>query len=263
MVRNSLDSGCAFKDQTAAVAHIAEQLEFDLYAKDDSSALVLLLDQNNRIQWRDDDYRAQGEHLKPLERKLKTLLGQADEIASFKQAPPLLTVGDMAPDFAINESSLLSDHADRVKLITFYPAAFSGTLDTSTCMMCCSLQLTQLATSEGLTEFGRYNAISTNVAPDAETPDALRIGITSSNNGMLEQWQQTLRATALTMVNDPDYAIAQRYNSFDAEAGYNRRTVFIIDRKGVIRYINTNYSSADLPEINRALREAQSDPAET
>lgn len=47
------------------------------------------------------------------------------------------------------------------------------------------------------------------------------------------------------LLSDHFHEVGRLYNSYDAERGFNKRTVFVIDKKGRIAYKNMNYSVAD------------------
>ena len=96
------------------------------------SSILFLVDQNNKILMRDNDYRAQGEHLKPLERLVKRA-SKIEELNVDFTKNVTLKVGDKAPDFilkgpnyATNSTEKLLDDQSNFKVLTFYPAAFSG-----------------------------------------------------------------------------------------------------------------------------------------
>jgi alkyl hydroperoxide reductase subunit AhpC len=231
---------------------LVKQLGISFPKNDDAGASVFLVDQDHKIQWRDDDYQAQGEHLKPLERKIKSIFTVADPLAAFEKPIKPLSIGDLAPDFTVDANTKLSDFRNKTTLVTFYPAAFSGTLKTSGgCMMCCSAQIMSLASSEGISEFSS----SIRFADEQEGKFPVeRLAITSSTPKLLEVWQETLRAgQQVRFVNDLDYSAAQAYSSYDHEKGYNRRTVFIVDHQGKIAFIDWDYTLEDAEIVKTAL----------
>lgn len=197
---------------------------------------VLLLDSNNNIAFIDESYRSQGEHLKPLENKLKELNGIYKKVdVSPKQKP--LKVGDDAPDFRVNEKQKLSDLRGNVVLISFYPAAFSGTLPippirmpngainitfSQESLMSCSLQLGSLDT----TKFKK---------------DPKRIVISSSTNSLLIEWRKVLTTKNIEHTNDADYSISTKYLSYNP-SGYNNRVSVIINQQGKIAYVDNDFS---------------------
>jgi peroxiredoxin len=220
---------------------------------ENTAASLFLLDDKNIIQWRDDDYQAQGEHLKPLERKIKSLLGTSDPVAKMPSTSKPLEVGEFAPNVKIGDHQRLSDLKGKTVLMTFYPAAFSGTLSTgmSSCAMCCSVQIISLAESHGLSEFTSGGKFLMSTLDKSQVE---RLAITSATPVLLTQWAATLKTgDTMRFVNDPDYAIAQAYASYDHDKGYNRRTVFIVDKQGKIAFIDWDYTREDTAIVQKAL----------
>lgn len=256
-----------------ALNRIAEATGTTLPRADGADATVLLLDNDDTVRWRDDAYRAQGEHLKPLEAAVKSLVGRPDGLAPAPEAPPL-RVGDAAPDFPISipsasrmlpvgggaddgPASRLSALRGKVVLISFYPAAFSGTLPT--------VEATPQATAEAALARHRQRMMSCALqldeldvlAPDAALKgDVVKLAVSASTPGLLAGWRRTLRSRDLHYVNDPDYAIARRYGSYDAAAGYNLRKVFIVDREGRIVFVDEDYAPGDAQAVADALAAA-------
>lgn len=276
-----LDSDCAPATDPQALAAIARETGVALPLADDSDATVLLLDRDGTLRWRDTAYRAQGEHLKPLEKAMKAMLGVPDAVAAaggaMAESVADPRVGDMAPDFEIplppptgSLDALLAERAPRpaktvplsslrgkVVLLTFYPAAFSGTLptvqgsvadridaerkETLRRMMSCSIQIDQLdKVSQG----------------DFAKDDIVKLAVSASTPQLLDSWRRLLGTTDMRYVNDPDYAIAQRYGSYDAATGYDLRKVFVIGRDGRIAYVDDDYGTGDGDAVQAALARA-------
>lgn len=47
------------------------------------------------------------------------------------------------------------------------------------------------------------------------------------------------------LLSDHDHSVAKKYESYNQERGYNKRTVFVIDKQGKIAYIDWKYGVAD------------------
>ena len=257
-----------------ALARIAQATGVSLPRADRADATVLLIDSDGVVRWRDDGFRAQGEHLKPLEAAVKSLLGVADSIAPAPAEDPP-EVGDVAPDFAIDMpqtppwaargrgsrapvgDTRLSALRGKVVVLSFYPAAFSGTLpliegDAEEIalaardrerrrMMSCAIQLDELDM----------------LAPDhALLGDVVKLAVSASTPELLDAWRRTLRTRDLHYVNDADYGIARRYGSYDAKAGYNLRKVFVIDGAGRVAYVDDDYEPGDAGALAEAVAKA-------
>ncbi|HEY1136058.1 MAG TPA: redoxin family protein [Xanthomonadaceae bacterium] len=265
---------CAPATSPDALSRIAQATGVQVPRADRADATVLLIDKDGVVRWRDDAFRAQGEHLKPLEAAVKSLLGVVDTVApaSAEAAPD---VGDAAPDFVIDmpqtppwarrdggsrtpaEDTRLSALRGKVVVLSFYPAAFSGTLpliegDAEEIalaardrerrrMMSCALQLDELDA----------------LAPDyALLGDVVKLAVTASTPELLDAWRRTLRTKDLHYLNDADYGIARRYGSYDAKAGYNLRKVFVIDAAGRVAYVDDDYRPGDAGALSAAVAKA-------
>ncbi|MBL8263916.1 MAG: redoxin family protein [Xanthomonadaceae bacterium] len=265
---------CMPSKSPEALARIAQATGVELPKSDRADATVLLVDKDGIVRWRDDAFRAQGEHLKPLEAAVKSLLGVADTVAPAPAEDPP-EVGDAAPDFVIDmpqtppwarrgggsrvpaEDTRLSALRGKVVVLSFYPAAFSGTLpliegDAEEIavaardrerkrMMSCAIQLDELDA----------------LAPDhALLGDVVKLAVSASTPELLDAWRRTLRTRDLHYVNDADYGIARRYGSYDAKAGYNLRKVFVIDGAGRVAYVDEDYRPGDAGALSEAIARA-------
>lgn len=212
-----------------------------------ADSTVVLLDSNNKIALIDKNYRSQGEHLKPLENKLKELNGIKVKVSANAKIKEL-KVGDIAPDFQINETQKLSNLRGKVVLISFYPAAFSGVLPkpinlsllskpalvvSDKDLMSCAIQIKDL-------DF------------KLPTEEAKRIVISSSTNPILFNWEKALNTENIIYANDADYSTSLKYGSYNPN-GYNNRVSVIIDRKGKIAYIDKSFEAKDEEILNKKL----------
>ncbi|GHA72600.1 hypothetical protein GCM10009007_12010 [Formosimonas limnophila] len=166
-------------------------------------------------------------------------------------------VGDPAPDFTLENGRRLSDLKGKTVLITFYPAAFSGIIPTADpisneaaktaletkqrSMMMCSMQLTSLDETP---------STSTHTI----APTIVKLAISSAAPKLLNEWKNLLKT------HDIDYSISQRYGSYDAAQGYNKRAVFIIDKKGKVAFVDDDYTMDDTEKIKQVLRTIDKQP---
>ncbi len=223
---------------------------------------VVLVDKSGTIAYIDDAYRSQGEHLKPLENKLKDLNGIRRNVPGPNANKPL-KVGDTAPDFRVNDKEKLSDLRGYVVLVSFYPAAFSGiiprryqsgdeaslsTLSHSGLrvsdleLMTCALQISSLDKKPKLDK------------PRKPGNEARLIAVSSSTPLLLMSWKGLLGTNNIEYANDPDYAVSTSYSAYNP-LGYNNRVSVIIDRKGKVAHIDTDYSIEDEAVLNRKIEE--------
>lgn len=122
-------------------------------------------------------------------------------------------VGDLAPDFELpgtgGRSYRLSDHRGRVVVVVFYPGD-----DTPVCTR-------QLSAYEaGLADFERLGA------------DVLAI---SSQDVASHESFAAKRGLGMPLLADVDKSVARAYGVL-GPLGFLRRSVFVVDASGVIRY---------------------------
>ena len=254
---------CEAISSQAAVEKLSHLVGVLLPKTNQSDATVLLLDKQNIVRWRADDYHAQGERLKPLEKTIKALLGQPDPIAPNANTQKRPNIGDIAPDFALGNDQHLSDLRGKTVLVTFYPAAFSGIIPTAKpitseaakttleakqrSMMMCSIQLTSLDAP----------ASTPNNVTD---PHIIKLAISSAQPALLREWKNLLNTHDMNYISDIDYSISQQYGSYDATHGYNQRTVFIINKAGKIAFVDDNYTIDDADTVQEALKTISTQP---
>jgi peroxiredoxin Q/BCP len=53
------------------------------------------------------------------------------------------------------------------------------------------------------------------------------------------------------LVSDHSHRIARMYASYNEETGFDRRTVYVIDKEGKIAYIDPKYSSRDMSSFEK------------
>jgi peroxiredoxin len=254
------------------------------YGKNDNSTVVLL-DSNEKIALVDTAYRAQGEHLKPLESKLKALNG-IDATVSTAPASKPLKVGDIAPNFLVHGGQTLRDLRGKVVLVSFYPAAFSGSFPkpydvapaeagkraseqtASTPAGISAAPLPQGVTKTASGSYiidGRsvdmksliscsYQILELDKQPADPIKTAKRILVSSSTPPLLEQWRSALNTSNIIYANDPDYWISKQYLSYNP-AGYNNRVSVIVDQTGKIAYIDDSFDTPDEPVIEGKIKE--------
>lgn len=219
-----------------------------------ADSTVVLLDSGYIISLIDNNYRAQGEHLKPLENKLKALNDlQRKVIAASPQKE--LKIGDIAPDFQINEHQKLSDLRGKVVLLSFYPAAFSGILPKSN-------NLSLFTSSISIPTVSGDDLMACTIQIDAldvkrrslKKEEAKRIVISSSTDSILSNWQRVLGTQNIIYANDADYSTSVKYMSYNPN-GYNNRVSVIVDRRGKIAYIDKSFEANDQTIINAKLDE--------
>jgi peroxiredoxin len=137
-----------------------------------------------------------------------------------------LNVGDRAPDFSLPyatkdtlvDALKLSDVIGRNNIIlAFYPADWSGGCTKEMCTM--------------RDNFGTLSELGATV-----------YGISGDYIYSHREWAKH-HNLQFALLSDHDHSIAKTYSSYNATTGMNLRTVYVIDRKGGIAYIDLAYKS--------------------
>jgi peroxiredoxin Q/BCP len=129
-------------------------------------------------------------------------------------------VGDLAPDFTLpgtgGRDYTLSEYRGRAVVLAFYPGDYTPV---------CTVQLRSY--SEGMESFERLGAQVLAVSPQD----------VASHEGFA-------RAEGLRMplLADTDRKVAERYGIL-GPLGFYRRSVFVVDAEGVIRFARRSLSS--------------------
>jgi len=223
------------------------------------SSTLFLLDENNNILFKDIDYRAQGEHLKPLEKYIKEHLN-INKVENKNVKYKKLKVGDKAPDIFLKEKlnnfkkdsisiknklSILEDTTS-LKEITFYPATFSGKFPVYS-------KKQQKDRDNRMSCFRQIGSFDCNPDDSYELRKNIKTYVVSSSTDqLLSLWETALETRCINYLNDEDYTISKTYNAYNSK-GYNNRVTYLIDKKGIIKYIDYDYTIED----KKALKEAK------
>lgn len=140
-----------------------------------------------------------------------------------------LRVGDPAPDFGLPFATRDSIAPDKLTLssfkgrsnvvLAFYPADWSGGCTKEVCTL--------------RDNFAALGAL-----------DAEIIGISGDYTYSHHEWAKH-HELPFRLASDHDHAVAKRYASYNETTGYNRRTVYVIDKVGRIAYVDLAYSARD------------------
>lgn len=146
--------------------------------------------------------------------------------ASPQDAPK---VGDPAPGFSLPYATRDSVAKDTLALssmvgkrnivLAFYPADWSGGCTKEVCTL--------------RDNFSSLGAVNADV-----------IGISGDYPFSHYEWAKH-HNLPFRLASDHDHSVAKRYGSFNPAYGYNRRTVFVIDKQGRIAYEDLAYSARD------------------
>ena len=144
-----------------------------------------------------------------------------------------LTVGDKAPDFEVIDNDLV-----QVKFASFPPKvriiASVPSLDTPVCD----------------TETRRFNAEAARLAPDVEV-----LTISMDLPFAQTRWCGAAGATNVRTLSDHrDASFGTSYGVLIKELRLLARAVFVVDRAGIVRYVEVVEEIADEPDYEAALR---------
>jgi glutaredoxin len=89
------------------------------------------------------------------------------------------------------------------------------------------------------------------------------LGISVDHVPTLKAWAESLGGISYPLLSDfwPHGAVAKKYGAFREEDGKSERALFVVDKKGIVRYVDI-HDIDDLPdneEIYKVLRELEPD----
>jgi peroxiredoxin len=246
---------------------LKSQLQLPFLENLNADSVLFLLDENNVIVLKDEHYRGQGEHLKPLEHKIKELLGLPYPEITPNQVS--LKVGDKAPDILLelpytqkitpkvslipgDKAQKISQYLGNVLVLTFYPAAYSGIFDIS--KMIKRIHVDQTTKMSCAMHIVSFDGLSSKV--ETTNTRTVYFAISESTPEILQKWQESLKTYHVRYLNDPDYSISQAFGAYNPK-GYNNRITVIIDKNGNIAYIDKEYNLNKESEIQSIVEELQ------
>ena len=148
---------------------------------------------------------------------------------AFADSDAPLKVGDAAPDFTLPYATRDSVAGDDLKLsslegkgnvvLAFYPADWSGGCTKEVCTL--------------RDNFSMLAGLNAEI-----------VGLSGDYIYSHHEWAKT-HNLPFRLASDHDHAVARQYGSFNPANGHDRRTVFVVDRKGRIAYVDMAYSTRD------------------
>jgi peroxiredoxin Q/BCP len=146
-------------------------------------------------------------------------------------APGAPKVGEAAPEFSLpyaTQEKLVLDPKEYMTLaslrgknviLAFYPADWSGG---------CTKEVCELR--DTFAELGKLNATV--------------LGISGDYVFSHQEWAK-YHKLPFALLSDHDHKVAKMYDSYMEERGYNKRTVFLIDKDGIVRFVNLAFKAGD------------------
>jgi peroxiredoxin len=148
-------------------------------------------------------------------------------------------VGEAAPDFKLpyatqegtfmkpDQQMSLSSLKGKNVILAFYPADWSGGCTQEVCTL-----------RDTFAELSKLNASV--------------LGISGDYVFSHHEWAK-FHKLQFPLLSDHDHRVARMYDSYMEQAGFNKRTVYLIDKEGVVRYVNLAFKAGDKKDYD-ALR---------
>ncbi|MCA1592200.1 MAG: peroxiredoxin [Acidobacteria bacterium] len=150
-------------------------------------------------------------------------------------------VGDAAPDFRLpyaTQEKIFFDQKEQMTLaslrgknviLAFYPADWSGGCTKEVCTL-----------RDTFAELSKLNATV--------------LGISGDYVFSHQEWAKH-HNLQFPLVSDHKHEVARTYGIYDEASGFNKRSVFLIDKNGVVRYTNLAFKAGEQKDYE-ALRAA-------
>lgn len=148
-------------------------------------------------------------------------------------------VGEAAPDFKLPYATLekifmkpdeqlsLASMKGKNVILAFYPADWSGGCTQEVCTL-----------RDTFAELSKLNASV--------------LGISGDYVFSHHEWAK-FHKLQFPLLSDHDHHVARMYDSYMEQVGFNKRTVYLIDKDGVVRYVNLAFKAGDKKDYD-ALR---------
>ena len=144
----------------------------------------------------------------------------------------MLNIGDTAPDFSLRASDKsqihLKDQRGKNVVLLFFPLAFTGVCTKELCMMRDSLS-------------------------DYEQLDAQILAVSVDSLYTLQKWKEE-QGFNFPLLSDFNKTVSKKYDTlyktfvFEMK-GVAKRSAFVIDREGVIRYAEVLENAGEIPNF--------------
>ena len=144
-------------------------------------------------------------------------------------------VGEAAPDFRLpyatqekiffgpDERMSLSSLRGKNVVLAFYPADWSGGCTTEVCTF-----------RDTFAELAKLNAAV--------------LGISGDYVFSHHEWAKHHKLQ-FPLLSDHDHAVAKTYASYNEKYGLNNRTIYLIDKDGMVRYVNLAFKAGDAKDF--------------
>lgn len=153
----------------------------------------------------------------------------------------MLHTGDKAPDFTLRASDKsqvsLKDFRGQHVVLLFFPAAFTGVCTKELCAM-----------RDGLADYQRL--------------DAQVLAVSVDSLFTLHKWKQE-QGFNFTMLSDFNKTVSKKYDVLYKEfvfemKGVAKRSAFVIDKEGIVRYVEVLDNAGEMPNFEGVKKTLQS-----
>lgn len=150
----------------------------------------------------------------------------ASELPKLGDAAPLSTLPYATKDTIVNNGFSLATAIGRNNIIlAFHPADWSGGCTKEMCTM-----------RDSFTELARLGCEV--------------YGISGDYAYSHREWAKHL-GLQFALLSDHNHEVARAYQSYNAETGFNRRGVFVVNKQGKIAYVDLEYKAGTLDSFNK------------
>ena len=151
--------------------------------------------------------------------------------ATVKIAAAAPKVGQPAPDFKLpyatqeaihmkpDEQMTLASQRGKNVILAFYPADWSSGCTAEVCTL-----------RDTFAELSKLNATV--------------LGVSGDYVFSHQEWAKHHKLQ-FPLLSDHDHTVAKMYDSYMDGVGFNKRTVYLIDKEGVVRYVNLAFKAGD------------------
>lgn len=169
-----------------------------------------------------------------------SVLAGSDDAKTVAAAPK---VGEAAPDFRLpyatqeqvylnpKDYMALSSLRGKNVILAFYPADWSGGCTKEVCTL-----------RDTFAELGKLNATV--------------LGISGDYVFSHQEWAK-YHKLQFPLLSDHDHKIARMYDSYSEEMGFNKRTIYLIDKDGIVRYVNPAFKAGDKADYDKLRAELE------
>jgi glutaredoxin-dependent peroxiredoxin len=153
----------------------------------------------------------------------------------------MLSIGDKAPLFTLRSSDKtqvsLKDFQGKNVVLLFFPMAFTGVCTKELCMM-----------RDSLHDYGKL--------------DAQILALSVDSIFTLDKWKSEQNFN-FPLLSDFNKGVSKKYGAYYKDfvfemKGVSKRSAFVIDKKGIVRYAEVLDNAGDLPNFDAVKKTLES-----